>query len=71
MYTEILLFATVFLLGLRHGFDWDHLAAIGDIVTTQPRSKTAIILGTLYALGHAAAEGLGCKRAGKQRKGAR
>ncbi len=40
-------------LGLRHGFDYDHLAAIGDI-TAMPGSRwRAMRLGLLYALGHA------------------
>jgi hypothetical protein len=41
------------LLGLRHGFDYDHLAAITDITSTQPRWRNAMRLGLLYALGHA------------------
>ena len=27
-------FLTVFLLGLRHGIDWDHIVAISDITAT-------------------------------------
>ncbi len=58
--------ASSFFLGLRHGFDWDHLAAIMDIVGTkssqsiqshlslrQAQSAT-IALAAIYALGHAA-----------------
>ena len=41
------------LLGLRHGFDYDHLAAITDITSTQPEWRPAMRLGLLYALGHA------------------
>ncbi len=41
-------------LGLRHGFDYDHLAAISDIAGSQARPRTAMWMGTLYALGHAA-----------------
>lgn len=46
------------LLGLRHGLDWDHLAAISDIVgtdtfTTHDKNH-AMKLSTCYALGHAA-----------------
>jgi high-affinity nickel permease len=29
------------LLGFRHGFDYDHIAAITDIAGTQTRSKDA------------------------------
>jgi high-affinity nickel-transport protein len=54
--------STTFLLGLRHGVDWDHLAAILDIVSNQEktaRAKTSkekwksLSLATSYSLGHA------------------
>jgi len=41
------------LLGLRHGFDYDHLAAISDITAVQRSRFEGIRLGILYALGHA------------------
>ena len=41
-------------LGLRHGFDYDHIAAISDIASVQNSSRRAMTLGLLYALGHAA-----------------
>jgi high-affinity nickel-transport protein len=41
------------LLGLRHGFDYDHLAAITDITSTQTHWRSSMRLGLLYALGHA------------------
>jgi high-affinity nickel-transport protein len=41
------------LLGLRHGFDYDHLAAITDITSVQRNGREAMRLGLLYALGHA------------------
>src|SRR5579885_591958 len=41
------------LLGLRHGFDYDHLAAISDIAAMQRSRFEGIRLGVLYALGHA------------------
>jgi high-affinity nickel-transport protein len=41
------------LLGLRHGFDYDHLAAISDITSVQRTWKEGMRLGLLYALGHA------------------
>lgn len=76
------LLATALFLGLRHGIDWDHIAAITDITSTTagadadrrsqraPRAgqpglpaqarrqqrfeqRRALLLGTLYALGHA------------------
>lgn len=40
-------------LGVRHGFDWDHVAAISDITATNDRHR-GIRFGTVYALGHAA-----------------
>lgn len=40
-------------LGLRHGFDYDHLAAISDITAVQRNWKSGLRLGVTYALGHA------------------
>ena len=42
----------VFLAGLRHGFDIDHVAAIGDITSSQSDRKRSLVLATMYALGH-------------------
>ena len=42
------------LLGLRHGIDWDHIAAITDIAATQNSPRRGFRLGTMYVLGHAA-----------------
>lgn len=42
------------LFGLRHGVDWDHIAAITDITATQDTPRRGLWLGTLYATGHAA-----------------
>ena len=41
------------LLGLRHGFDYDHLAAISDITAVQQTGRQGVLLGVTYALGHA------------------
>jgi high-affinity nickel-transport protein len=41
------------LLGLRHGFDYDHLAAITDITSVQRCWREGMKLGLLYAVGHA------------------
>jgi high-affinity nickel permease len=49
---ELALFSCV-LLGLRHGFDYDHLAAITDITSVQRNWREGMRLGLLYALGHA------------------
>jgi high-affinity nickel-transport protein len=40
-------------LGLRHGFDYDHLAAISDITAVQRSWRSGLRLGITYALGHA------------------
>ncbi len=42
-----------FLFGFRHGIDWDHIAAITDITSSQEDRRDSIVFGTLYALGHA------------------
>ena len=41
-------------LGLRHGIDWDHIAAISDVAGSQKNRRRSMGMGTLYALGHAA-----------------
>ncbi len=38
---------------MRHGFDYDHLAAITDITSVQRGWREGMRLGLLYALGHA------------------
>ena len=40
-------------LGLRHGIDWDHIAAITDVTRTQPSRLRGLTMGTMYAVGHA------------------
>ncbi len=42
-----------FLFGFRHGIDWDHIAAITDITSSQEERRRAILFGTLYVVGHA------------------
>jgi high-affinity nickel-transport protein len=42
------------ILGFRHGFDYDHIAAITDITSVQNSRRHAMRLGLIYALGHAA-----------------
>lgn len=51
-FAPFFLFGTALLLGLRHGIDWDHIAAITDITTSSENKKQSLILGTMYALGH-------------------
>jgi ABC-type nickel/cobalt efflux system permease component RcnA len=47
------LLVAAFWFGFRHGIDWDHIAAITDITSSQEERRQALIFGTLYALGHA------------------
>jgi hypothetical protein len=42
-----------FLFGFRHGIDWDHIAAITDITSSQEERSASMLFGTIYALGHA------------------
>ena len=48
------LLLTSFTLGLRHGFDWDHIAAIADLSGTAESRRRGFALSMLYALGHGA-----------------
>ena len=40
--------------GFRHGIDWDHIAAITDITSSQPSARRSMGMATLYAVGHGA-----------------
>lgn len=51
---DIALLSTALFLGLRHGIDWDHIAAISDVTATEPTSRRAFGRATTYAAGHAA-----------------
>jgi high-affinity nickel-transport protein len=44
---------TAFGFGFRHGIDWDHIAAITDITSSQEQSRRSMLFATLYASGHA------------------
>jgi high-affinity nickel-transport protein len=44
---------SVFLFGLRHGLDHDHLAALTDIAASNDSARSRMLQGTTYALGHA------------------
>lgn len=46
-------FGAALVFGFRHGFDWDHLAALTDLTGSQRSSRRSMWLATLYALGHA------------------
>ena len=43
---------SAFLFGFRHGVDWDHIAAITDITSSQGERGRALEYGSMYALGH-------------------
>jgi len=45
-------------LGLQHGFDWDHVAAISDLTSVQRTPRQAIRCGLFYAAGHSATVGM-------------
>lgn len=46
-------FGAALVFGFRHGFDWDHLAALSDLTGSQSAARRSMWLATLYALGHA------------------
>ena len=50
---DIALLSTAFTLGLRHGIDWDHVAAISDVTATEPTARRSLGRATSYAAGHA------------------
>ena len=50
---EVGLIVAAVLYGVRHGFDLDHLAALGDITGSSAKRDRALRLSTLYVVGHA------------------
>ncbi len=48
------LLLTSFGLGLRHGIDWDHIAAIADLSSTAGSRRRGFVLSFVYAVGHGA-----------------
>ena len=48
------LLLTSLALGLRHGIDWDHIAAIADLSSTAETRRRGFGLSLLYAVGHGA-----------------
>ena len=50
--TTVLLL-TGLIAGIRHGIDWDHIAAISDITSTQNNVSKGVFMSFLYGLGHA------------------
>ncbi len=50
---ELLTFAFLaILIGMRHGMDGDHVAAIADMVGTENQKRRQVSLGVMYAFGH-------------------
>jgi high-affinity nickel permease len=47
------LLVAAFWFGFRHGIDWDHIAAITDITSSQDDRRDSLVFGTLYVVGHA------------------
>jgi len=47
-----LAFCSAAVLGFRHGFDHDHIAALSDIASVQDSPRHAMRLAPLYAFGH-------------------
>jgi ABC-type nickel/cobalt efflux system permease component RcnA len=41
-----------FFLGMRHATDPDHVIAVGTIVTRQPTFRAALLIGSLWGVGH-------------------
>lgn len=48
----LILLGSVLLLGMRHGIDHDHIAAITDLTALQRAPRRAMRLGVIYATGH-------------------
>jgi cytochrome c biogenesis protein CcdA len=47
------IFLLALIMGLRHGLDWDHVAAISDLTGTgRENTKQSMTLGFCYAFGH-------------------
>lgn len=49
---ELAVLGSAFVLGLRHGVDYDHIAAITDITSSQTSPRRGVLLSTFYAIGH-------------------
>ena len=50
---SLILLLTGLIVGMKHGIDWDHIAAISDITSTQSKTRNGIFMSFLYGLGHA------------------
>lgn len=49
---------TALAFGLRHGVDWDHIAAIADLTGSAENRRRGFVLSMLYATGHALVVGV-------------
>jgi high-affinity nickel-transport protein len=50
---ELITFAFLaILIGMRHGMDGDHVAAIADMVGSEKQKRKQVSLGIMYAFGH-------------------
>src|SRR6184192_2279932 len=52
---QITLFSIIalgFFLGMRHATDPDHVIAVSTIVTRQPTVRAALLIGSLWGVGH-------------------
>ncbi len=52
MITVLSLTLLGFFLGMRHATDPDHVIAVGSIVTRQPTIRAALVIGSLWGIGH-------------------
>jgi len=52
MITVLSLTLLGFLLGMRHATDPDHVIAVSTIVTRQPTVRSALLIGSLWGVGH-------------------
>lgn len=48
------LLLTALALGLRHGIDWDHVAAIADLSGSASTRRRGFVLSMIYSIGHGA-----------------
>lgn len=52
IFTSATFLGFALIVGIRHGFDLDHIAAITDITSSQSKSFLGFVYASLYALGH-------------------
>lgn len=49
---ELLSVGTGFLLGLRHSLEADHMAAVSQFASADPRARRGLVVGLLWGAGH-------------------